>query len=101
MEQNKLSKDQALKIIKKILKNGFYSPTKHFRKRMNERDFDILDVLYAIKKGNIYNEPELHPKTDRWTYTVEGVTIGGQKIKIVVDIDEENNRIRFLTGIIN
>lgn len=96
----KYSKAQALKIIKRILKNGSYGSTKHFRKRMKERHIDIHDILHVINNGNIYNEPEIHLRTGRWTYTVEGKIIDDHEIKIAVDIHEENNRISLLTVMI-
>ncbi|MDA8215222.1 MAG: DUF4258 domain-containing protein [Nitrospiraceae bacterium] len=93
------SKAEALKVIRNILKNGAVIPSGHVQERMLQRGFDMQDILNVIRTGAIYTEPEIHPKTGRWTYKVEGKTIDGDKIDIVVDIDDKNNCIKILTGI--
>lgn len=93
------SKAEALKVIRNILKNGAIIPSSHVRERMLQRDFDMQDILQVIKTGAIYTEPEIHTKTGRWTYKVEGKTIDGDKLDIVIDIDDKDKCIKILTGI--
>lgn len=50
------SKAEALKIIK-----GSIIPTAHLKQRMQEKRFDMQDVLHAIKNGNIFREAEPTP----------------------------------------
>jgi hypothetical protein len=93
------SKAEALKVIRNILKNGAVIPSSHVQGRMLQKGFDMQDILHAIRTGAIYTEPEIHPKTGRWTYKIEGKTIDGNNINILIDIDDKNNCIKILTGI--
>ena len=56
----KHSRTEALKIIRRILKNGVVVPMGHLNERMKERGFEMRDVVEAIDKGAIYDEPEIH-----------------------------------------
>ena len=94
----KHSRMEAMKLIRQILKNGAVVPTSHLKERMKERGFGMRDVIEAIDKGAIYDEPEIHPKTGRWNYKVRGKTIDDETLDLVIDIDVENERIIILTG---
>ena len=91
------SRSQALKVIRAIIKDGALAFTKHSEERMLERKIDMQDVLNVLKKGRIFDEPEPHPKTNRWVYRVEGVALDGGKVKVAVDIYEPENKIVLLT----
>ncbi len=95
----KYAKVQALRIIKRIVRNGSILPTKHFTEMMLARKFDILDVMHVINSGNIYNEAEIHPSSGRFVYTVEGETIDDKSMKVVVDIQEDVNAIKLMMGV--
>jgi hypothetical protein len=94
----KHSKTEALKIIRRIRRDGVVVPTNHLKVRMRERGFEMRDVIEAINKGAIYDEAEMHPKTGRWNYTVRGKTVDGESLDLVIDLDEDNERVVILTG---
>ncbi len=54
-------------------------------------------VLRVIQRGCIPNEPELHIKTAKWVYTIEGVTVDGYRLKVPVAIYEEESRVTVVT----
>ena len=97
--QKKYSKAEALKIIKRIYRNGITIPTGHLKEQMFKKDFDIHDVLCAIENGIIYDEPEIHIRTGELTYRVQGERIDGGKLTVVIQISEEDDSIIILTGI--
>jgi hypothetical protein len=93
------SKAEALKIIKGIIASGSIIPSGHLKQRMREKDFDMQDVLHAIKNGNIFREAEPHPRSGRWIYSIEGKTIDGQKLRVEIDIGDDKDQAVILTGI--
>ena len=95
--QKKHSKAEALKLIRKLAKSGVIFSS-HVKQRMTERGFQARDVLYVIESGAIYSEPEVHLKTGRWIYKVEGKTFDGERLHVFVDIKEKDNCIVVLTG---
>lgn len=90
---------EALKIIKGIVKTGSLVLTSHIKENMIKRNFDMQDVVCALQNGNIYREPEPHPKTGRWIYSIDGKTIDGEKIRIEVDISDDKEKVILVTGI--
>lgn len=92
-------KAEALKIIKGIIATGSIIPTGHLKQRMKEKNFDMQDVLCAIKGGNIHREAEPHPQSGRWIYSIEGKAIDGQKLRVEIDISDDKEQIIILTGI--
>ena len=95
----KYARAQALRIIKGIVQNGSLVPTTHIREQMLRRNFDMQDVICSLQNGNIYREPEPHPKTGRWIYSIEGKTVDEVKIRIEVDISDDKEKVILITGI--
>lgn len=95
--QKKHSKAEALKLVRKLAKSGVVFSS-HVKQRMAERGFQARDVLHVIKKGAIFSEPEIHLRTGRWTYKIEGKTVDGERLHVLVDIREAENCIVILTG---
>lgn len=95
----KLSRNEALRLTKKLIKSNQVVLTQHCRDMMKERHFNIQDALHAINNGTIRSEPEPHIKTGRWVYSISGMTLDKTALEIVVDIYEEEGRIVIITGI--
>lgn len=93
------SRIEALKIVRRIVKTGAIIPTAHLQDMMKERNFDMQDIVNCLNTGAILKEPELHLKTGKWIYTIEGKTIEGRLIKMPVQIDKEKNQLIVITGI--
>lgn len=87
------SKAQALKNIKKNLRSGETVPTSHFKERMAQRKVSMQDVIYILKKGAIFIEPELDIKINQWKYKVEGKTIDGEPLAIVIGLEAQRNTL--------
>ena len=95
----KYSKREALKLIRRIVREGKVILSKHARQRMQDRNVTAEDISFSIKNGIINTEPEIHIKTGRWNYRVEGKDINERAIRLLVDIYEEEVIIIILTVI--
>lgn len=93
------TKNEALKIIRSIIKNGGTFLTSHLKQQMDKRNFDIQDVLNCINNGYIYDNPEPHPRTNKWIYKIKGEKIDGEKLEVVVAVYKEKNMVAIITGI--
>jgi hypothetical protein len=65
---------------------------------MVEREFDSVDLIFVLTKGTIYREPEPHPISGEWVYTVEGFTVDGDHLKLPVVIKEKEEKVIVFTG---
>lgn len=82
---------EAIKLIKRNLSNGQITTTKHFRKRLKDRDISMQDALCVLKNGIIRDDPKLDIKVNQWGYKVRGKTIDGKPLSIVVAISRNTN----------
>lgn len=85
------SRSDALKILKQHLNDGKILPSRHFKERLLERKLSMQDVVCAIKKGRITEEPELDIKIGNWKYRVRGKTIDEDPVIIVAAINEDHS----------
>lgn len=44
------------------------------------------DVIHAIRFGLIFEEPEQDIKTGEWKYRVEGESVDGEPLRVVIAI---------------
>lgn len=85
------AKSQVVKLVRKNLVNGEVVITAHFKQRMALRKVSMQDVIYVLKTGAIFDEPELDLKINQWKYKVEGKTIDGALLAIVVALEPNKN----------
>ena len=55
----RLSKSDALELLRDCLQTGVVQYHPHFAKRCRERGIDPQDAQFVLWKGVIYDEPEL------------------------------------------
>lgn len=90
----RLSKSEALKLLRECLKNGIVEYHPHFLQRCHERDVDPQDAQFVLRKGLIYDEPELDLRFREWRYKVEGKPPDGeQRLKVVITFLERNEML--------
>jgi hypothetical protein len=87
---SRLSKTDALKLLRACLQGGIVEYHPHFERRCRERGVDPQDAQYVLRKGVIYDEPELDVRFQEWRYKVEGTPPDGAKLKIVVTFLERD-----------
>jgi Domain of unknown function (DUF4258) len=56
----------------------------HFVERCRERGIDPQDAQYVLRKGIIYDEPELDVRFQEWRYKVEGRPPDGDRLKVII-----------------
>ena len=86
----RLSKSDALKLLRECLMNGIVEYHSHFARRCRERGIDPLDAQFVLRKGTIYDEPELDVCFREWRYKVEGKPPDGEKLKVVIAFVERH-----------
>jgi hypothetical protein len=69
----RLSGSDALKPLRECFKTGIVPYHPHFAQRCWERDVDPADAQFILRKGIIYDEPELDVRLQEWRRKVEGV----------------------------
>lgn len=80
----RLSKTDALKLLRQCLQSGIVEYHPHFAGRCRERGVDPMDVQYVLRKGIIYDEPEFDIRFREWRYKVEGKPPDGKQLKVVI-----------------
>jgi hypothetical protein len=86
----RLSKSDALKLLRECLHTGIVEYHPHFEKRCRERSVDPQDAQYVLRKGIIYDEPEMDIRYREWRYKVEGKPPDGDKLKVVITFLERD-----------
>ncbi|MGC0773550.1 MAG: DUF4258 domain-containing protein [Candidatus Acidiferrum sp.] len=79
----RLSRHEAVKLLRECLRIGKIIPGKHFRDELAAEGLILPDALRVLKTGNIFHEPKCDPKTGDWKYRVEGKEVGGKWLAIV------------------
>lgn len=80
----RVSKTDALKLLRKCLQGGIVEYHPHFERRCRERGVDPQDAQYVLRNGFIYDEPELDIRFQEWRYKVEGKPPDSDKLKVVI-----------------
>jgi hypothetical protein len=88
---SRLSKSDALKLLRQCFETGIVEYHPHFAKRCKERGVDPQDAQYVLRRGIIYEEPELDIRFQEWRYKVEGLPPDGAKLKVVIAFLERDN----------
>lgn len=86
----RLSKTDALKLLRQCLQTGVVEYHPHFERRCRERGVDLQDAQYVLRKGVIYDEPELDIRFQEWRYKVEGKAADDEKLKVVIAFLEKD-----------
>jgi hypothetical protein len=81
---DRFSKTDALKLLRQCLQTGIVEYHPHFEMRCRERGIDPQDAQYVLRKGVIFDEPELDIRFQEWRYKVEGKPPDNDKLKIVI-----------------
>ncbi|HWE86447.1 MAG TPA: DUF4258 domain-containing protein [Terracidiphilus sp.] len=87
----RLGRSDALKLLRECLRTGIVEYHPHFAQRCQERGVDPQDAQYVLRKGIIYDEPELDLRFQEWRYKVEGKPPDGkEKLKVVITFLERD-----------
>jgi len=81
------SKDDAERFIKQCLQDGAIKETHHFRCELDKEGLSIVDAQIVIRRGYVFDEPELDIRTGEWKYRIAGTAPEGLFVTIVFCID--------------
>ncbi len=88
---NKLSPDEAKRLILLILEQGTTEFSAHcLHESMPKRSATTVDVVNALKAGEIIREPEWSEEHQNWKYRVEGADTEGDDLKVNTVIIESD-----------
>jgi hypothetical protein len=76
---------QVFKRVKELYKQGAVIPTYHKKLRENERQIWTVDVDHLIREGRMVSCKH-DPKYPTPSYTIEGLSVDGDKIAVCVAI---------------
>lgn len=87
----RLSRSDALKLLRKCLETGIVEYHPHFAQRCRDRGIDPVDAQYVLRKGVIYDEAELDVRFQERRYKVEGKPPDAdKKLKVVITFIERD-----------
>ena len=89
--------EDIVKIVSIALGQGRVFPSKHFRQRMGERNFDINDAIRVLEETKEVR-PKWNTSTKTWNYDIPGMDIEGEKLTIRIAIAEDEREIVLVTG---
>lgn len=73
--------------------------TDHCKERMEQRGIVIRDILYVLKTGFVYEDPEAASREGFYKYKVEGDSLSceGRTLRIIAIVDERKEEIKIVT----
>lgn len=84
-----LSPAQVAQIIRGAVESwGTISPSRHFRRQGQERDFTMHDALKVLEEGTVAPTPEWNERTETWNYDIHGTDTEGDPLTVRVAIDD-------------
>ncbi len=91
---------EAITILRQILSVGDLKIRNHCYIQLDTREADDVDIREVLENnGVIHADPQLDEKLQKWKYLVDGYDTDGEKLQIVVNIDEENCRVVAISAI--
>lgn len=86
----------AIARIREILLNdGYLKVRRHCYIRMGERTIDDIDIRFVLEENGVIfqSNPEWDEDHQKYKYQVDGYDTEGEKIRVIVNIVEENWRV--------
>ena len=83
MAVDRLSRPEAIRLLRECVQKGNIIPGRHFRDELEKERLNLQDAVRVLKTGNIFSEPEPDTKTGDWKYRVEGTEVDGKWLAIV------------------
>lgn len=93
-----LSSKSVLEKARKYLNSGNVIPTPHLKKRMEEKNFNMQDVINIIENGEIPKPPEWNEEFGQFRYVVKGKDIEGIELNLVIAISTKEEMLTIITG---
>ena len=92
MAVERLSRQEAVDLVRHCLEHGSVIQSGHFRKELFDEGVEFDDALLVLRSGQIYDEPEHDIRKGEWKYRMEGYEPGGKWLVIVFSFKAEDER---------
>jgi hypothetical protein len=92
-----LKAEEVLRLVSAALARGRVYPSKHFRQRMRERNFNIQDALHVLENAKDAR-PKWNSEAATWNYDLSGKDIEGEELTIRIAITEDDDGVVLVTG---
>jgi hypothetical protein len=92
-----LSSLEVLSLARKYITSGVTIYKDHFKKRMDERNVSLQDVIFLIETGEAREEPEWSNDYNEYNYYIEGNDIEGDNLTVKIALSTKNEEIIFIT----
>lgn len=89
----RLSRDDAVRLVRRCLEDGEIILTKHFRDKLEFLGVSMVEARYILQHGVIWNEPEFDLRHRQWNYRIEGTEPDGQHLAVVFAFVEESSSL--------
>jgi hypothetical protein len=83
MPVGRVSRTEAVDLVRGCLSAGRVIPGKHFREELANEGLDILDAYNVLRTGSIFQEPEPDIRSGDWKYRIEGTDLEGKPLAVV------------------
>ncbi len=70
-------------MLRRCLEDGEVILSRHFRDELSNEDCAIEDAWTVLRKGQIFDAPEIDVRSREWKYRIEGHEPGGKWLAIV------------------
>lgn len=71
--------------VRAAAESGDYRPTEHAFQRMDERDVDLTELDYVLRKGShVKKHDEWKEEFKDWNYGFCGKTFDGKRIRLAI-----------------
>ncbi len=87
-----------LERIRSCINEGAYRDTFHALERKNERRITLPEVIYVLTTGrHEKNKARFEKAYDSWNYSIRGLTIDEQDLRVIVSFDKERDLLIITT----
>ena len=86
-----MNSDEAKNILRDISRFGDILLTRHCKKRMQQRNIFMDDILNVLMWGSVENI--IHVEDDRWECTVNGHDLEEDELTCIVNFFEETKAL--------
>ena len=88
-----LPDDEVIKLAKDCLTFREVILKNHAKERMDERSFNIQDIIHVIKNGKISRKPVWNEKHQNYRYYIKGEDFNGSELEVVIAFNDKNQII--------
>lgn len=91
--------DQVAALVRTILdEGGPVVPSKHFKTRGRERDFDTQDALEVMRNGLVAPTPVWNERVGSWNYHIAGVDLEREALTVRIAFYRNDTGIVLVTA---